>query len=360
LTLTLAKISAHNAHALLARELGGSFGDISLRRSLAADHIRSALYASASLAIEQNVSPTLHTLRLLTSVRKTLDLLWAGTATEHLRNFRVKGDAAQQTLDSLKEFGDIVDTGGGYWLGTPPRIVRSGDTCLAIGAAPNAVLKALSGAAPICAGISRFVELRSKESAEQTISISEWLGSAQDIQSWTKDLLSQHEQRMQSGNDISADQLEIFAPDLLSRTQKNPWIPAQAISRPLAGARLCRPVKTVAYVWDRPFYLIHFRFSAGELLVARSVRVDYSLTRRLRFGLSKLYGNSQTVTGTTSRELVELEMPVALPDPEERITALGWPVPSNPRRVVFHRLAIPFLTEVMGRLAVPVIAKLGP
>jgi hypothetical protein len=357
MTLTLAKISTQNAHAAIAYQLGGAFGDIPLRRSLAADHIRSALYANATLAIDHNFSPAVHTSRLLTSVRKTLDLLWAGTATEHLHDAGATGGVAQHTLDSLKQFGDIVDTGGGYWLGTPLRIVRSGDTSLAIGAAPNAVVTALTGAPPVCAGISRFVELRSKEAADHSLSVSEWLGSVRDIEFWTKDVLDQHEQRMQSGNDIAADQLEIFAPDLLSRTQRNPWVPAKGIDRPLPGARLCRPIKTVAYVWDRPFYLSHFRSSAGALLVARSVRVEYSLTRRLRFGLSKLYGSSQSVIGTASGELIELEMPVALPDAEARVAALGWPLPSNPRRLVFHRLAIPLLAEAMGRLGVVIVVR---
>lgn len=357
MTLTLAKISAQKAHATIAHKFGGVFGDIPLRRSLAADHIRSALYASAVLASAHNFSATVHTSRLLTSVRKTLDLLWAGTATEHLRDADTTGGAAQQTLDSLGDFGDIVGTGGGYWLGTPLRIVQSNDALLAIGAVPNAVLKTLFGAPPICAGISRFWEVCSTESAELTISISQWLGDVDDISSWTKRILDQHEQRMQSGNDIPADQLEIYAPDFLTKAQRNPWMAAQAISGPFTGARLCRPIKTFAYVWDRPFYLSHFRSSAGGLVVARSVRVEYGFTRRLRFGLSKLYGCPQMVIGTASGELVELEMPRAMPDPEVRIVALGWPLPSNPRRTVFHRRAIPFLMEVMRRLAVPILVR---
>jgi hypothetical protein len=357
MTLTLTKVSAHSAHATIAHQFGGVFGDISLRRSLAADHIRSTLYANAALATEHNFSAAVHTSRLLRSVRKSLDLLWAGTATEHLRDVSKTGDVAQQTLDSLRDFGDIVDMGGGYWLGTPFRIVRSGDTSLAIGAAPNAAVRALIGTPPVCAGISRFVEVRSKEGADQTLSVSEWLGSAQEIQAWTKAVLVQNEQRMQSGNDIPADQLEIFAPDLLTRAQRNPWIEAQTINRPLAGVRLCRPIRGVSYVWDRPFYLSHFRFSADGLVVTRSVRIDYSFTRRLRFGLSKLYGSSQTIIVTKSAELVELEMPMALPGEEARVAALGWPLHSNPKRLVFHRLAIPLLTEVMERLGITVTVR---
>jgi hypothetical protein len=355
--LTLANISAQKAHARIAHEFGGAFGDIPLRRSLAADHIRSILYASAVLANAYNSSPAVHTSRLLTSVRKTLDLLWAGTATEQLRDVGTTGGAAQQTLSGLRDFGDIVDTGGGYWLGTPFRIVRSDGALLAIGAAPNVVLEALLGTPPICAGISRFCEAGSKISAELTVSVSQWLGDVEDISSWTKRLLDQHEQRMQSDNDIPADQLEIYAPDFLTRGQRNPWIAAQAMRRPLKGARLCRPIKTFAYEWDRPFYLSHFRSSPGGLVVARSVRVEYGFTRRLRFGLNKLYSRPQIVTGTATGELVELEMPVALPDPESRIAALGWPLTSNPRRTVFHRHAIPFLTEVMRRLAVPILVR---
>lgn len=357
MTLTLTKISAQNARAAIAREFGGVFGDIPLRRSLAADHIRSTLYANAVLASAHNFSPAVHTSRLLTSVRKTLDLLWPGTATEHLRAADATSGVAQQTLDSLKDVGDIADMGEGYWLGTPLRIVRSGDVLFAIGAAPNAALNSLLGVPPICAGISRFWQVRSKEAAEFTITISQWLGDVEDISSWTKRILDQHEQRMQARSDIPADQLEIYAPDCLTNGQRNPWIAAQAVSRPLTGAQLCRPSKTFALEWDRPFYLSHFRSSAGGLVMTRGARVDYSFTRRLRFGLSKLYGIPQAVTGTTNGELIELEMPIALPDPEARIAALGWPLPSNSRRTVFHRHAIPFLTEVMKRLAVPLLVR---
>lgn len=357
MTLTLTKVSAHSARGMIAHQFGGVFGDIPLRHSLAADHIRSSLYANATLAIEHNFSAAVHTSRLLTSVRKSLDLLWAGTAAEHLPDAPRARGVAQQALDSLRDFGDIVDTGGGYWLGTPIRVVRSGDTSLAIGAAPNAAVRALIGAPPVCAGISRFVDIRSKEAADRTLSVSEWLGSTQEIQTWTKAVLDQNEQRMQSGNDIPADQLELFAPDLLTRAQRNPWIEAQTINRPLAGVRLCRPIRAVAYAWDRPFYLSHFRFSAHGLVVTRSVRIDYSFTRRLRFGLSKLYGSSQTITGKKSAELVELELPMALPNEEARVAALGWPPSSNSKRLVFHHLAIPLLTEVMERLGITVTVR---
>jgi hypothetical protein len=101
MTLTLAKMSAQKAHARIAHEFGGVFGDIPLRRSLAADHIRSTLYANAVLASEHNFPQAVHTSRLFTSVRKTLDLLWAGTATEHLRDAGTTGGIAQQTLGRL-------------------------------------------------------------------------------------------------------------------------------------------------------------------------------------------------------------------------------------------------------------------
>jgi hypothetical protein len=309
------------------------------------------------LAGTHGFSPAVHTSRLLTSVRKTLDLLRADAITERMRDVDATRDEAQQTLDSLKEFGDIVDTGGGYWLGTPLRVVRSSDALLAIGSAPNAVLKALLGAPPTCAGISRFGDVRSNESAGLAISVSQWLGEEDDILSWTRRILGLHEQSMRSGNDVPTDQLEIYAPDLLTRAYGNPWIAAQSISEPMLGVRLCRPIESYAYVWDRPFYLSHFRSSSGGLVMTRSVRVDFNFTRRLRFGLSKLYGRAQTISATSGGELVELEMPVALPNPEARIAALGWPLPSNPRRSVFHRRAIPFLAEVMRRLAVQIIVR---
>lgn len=357
MSLQISKISTSDSQALIARQLGGFFGDIALRRALAADHIRSTLYINASIATQHDGSPTVHTSRLLNPVRKTLDLLWPGTATEHLRDSASSGGIAQQTLDCLNQFGDIATTGGGYWLGTPLRLIRSSDTVLTTGAVPNAVLKALFKTSFICAGISRLGHVRDSDVLDQTISVSEWLGTSQEICSWTKSILSQHEKKMGSGNEVPADQLEFFVPEAISRTQRNPWIAAQAIAPNLKGPRLCRPIKTVAYVRDRPYYLVHFRPSAGQLLITRSVRVDYSLTRRLRFGLSTHYGSIAPITVTLNGDIAETELPVAVPEPETRIAALGWPLPSNPKRTSFHRMVIPFLAEAMGRLGVPVNTK---
>lgn len=360
MSVALSKATTQSAQDIIAVGLRCSFGDLSLRQSLAADHIRSALYANAVLGAELKASPALHTTRLLTSVRKTLDLVWPGAGTEHLRQGGTTVGFAQQTLDSLSAFGDAVDTGGGFWVGTPLRLIRFENIYCAVGAAPNCLVKSLVGVSPICAGISRFIEIRANptsEIANVTLSASQWLGAVEELQTWTKRVLHQHDQRMQSGNDIPANQLEIFAPDLLTARQRNPWVPAQTISRPIEGLHLCRPIESYAYAWARPFYLAHFKFVSGELLVSQSVQVDYGITRRLRFGLYCLHRGKQTISANINKDLVELELPLGLPNPEARIAALGWQLPSNQNRFVFHRLAIPLLTEVLGRLGVGIIVR---
>jgi hypothetical protein len=355
MTLTLTKISGPNALNALSHELGGAFGEIALRRALAADHIRSALYANSVLGNAYDLASGVHTSRLLTSVRKTLDFLWPGTLVEHLRDSG-QGGVGQQTLDALKQLGDIVDVGGGYWVGTPLRIVQSGASALVIGAVPNAVLKAAAGAQPICAGISRFLHLRATHSVAvaPTVSVSEWLGDAQPIETWTRETIDRHERQMTTSNDISADQLEIYAPELISSAQRSPWVPAGSISRALTGARLCRPMKGRAYSWDRPFYLSHLRFFEGQLVISRSVRIDYDLTRRLRFGINKLCNAFHSVRVFSAGDLLELELPIALPEPDARIAALGWTLPSNSRRTAFHKNAAPLLSEVMARLGITI------
>lgn len=357
MTFEVSEVSAHDAYIKIARGLGGAFGELPFQQSLAADHIRSILYGSAKYASEHNASAAVHTSRLLTSVRKTLDLLRSAASMERLVGDTNDQDVAQQTLAKLADFGDVVDTGGGYWVGTPHRLVCGGDTLLGLGAAPNAVFKALLKTSPLCAGIARLAENRTRKYTDLALSVVEWLGPVENIVTWTKAILDQHERGMRSGNDVSADQLEVFAPDRLSARQRNPWVSAQAIGEPGPGARLCRPTKSVAFVWDRPFYLSHFQLSRGGLVVSKSVRVEYSITRRLRFGLKNLYGRAETILATTSGDLVDLELPLALPDPEVKIQALGWPLASNPRRTVFHRLAIPLLTEMLERLAVRVIVR---
>lgn len=358
MTITLSKATVSGSKEIIATALQCSLGDAPLYRALAADHLRSALYASASIATELTTTPSVHTTRLLTSARKTLDLVQARSTLE-VRQTGEAADLAQQTLDSLSSFGDVLDTGGGFWIGAPLRLVGSGEAHIVLGAAPNAVIKSVLGTPPICAGISRLAEHRapaSGEVARLVLSVDEWLGVSQPLQIWATGVMRQHERIMQSGNDIPASQLEIYAPDVIaSRRQRGRWLPAEAVSERLVGARLCRPRVSYAREWARPYYLAYLTFNAGELVVSRSAPVEYALTRRLRFGLDALLGANQTIFARSAGEAVELEIPLGLPEPEARVTALGWSHASNPNRTVFHKRVLPLITEVMARLDIAVV-----
>lgn len=360
MTIALRKSTAQATKAFLAAAFHCDAGEAPVKRALIADHIRSAIYANTLSGVAQDYAPALPTTRLLTAARKAADLVWPGTAIEAARDVANTEEAARQTLDGLSAFGDVVDTGGGYWIGTPMRFVPCDAHFLVLGCSPNAVIKAVTGTAPICAGISRMVEIRPsslERLKHSVIPLSTWFGSNEEIGTWTRRILAQHELHLLKGDEVSASQLEVFAPDLLSRTQRNPWLACADIASDLRGLRLCRPLAAKAFAWERPHYLAKFSLRSGELAVLSYVKIDPSLRQRLRFGLARLANAAQVISASVHGDIVELEMPRGLPDAEARIAALGWAATSDPRRLRFHRAVMPLLSEIFERLGIKIIMR---
>ena len=108
---------------------------------------------------------------------------------------------------------------------------------------------------------------RSSNAGATAISPNPWmpgLGRCTPLAEWTAQILSAHEARMEVLQGLSADQLEVYAPDVL-RSQRRPgrWIAVGQIGRPLDGVRLCQPQDRFARSYDKPHYLAHFEFRNG-------------------------------------------------------------------------------------------------
>lgn len=364
MTLTLAKRTPSDIKAIIGRGLGNVHGDLPLQQALAADHIRSALYGHAINYEGTGSLPALHTTRLLTSVRKTLDLLWPGASTHRLPGTTL--DVAQHALDRMAHAGDVFDTGGGFWVGTPFRLVsyNEGAPLLVAGGLPNAVVNEVTDAAPISAGVARFCAVPNAALPEQLRThlqpIDAWLGTVQPLREWTETILAKHEQRMAADQDLSADQLEVYAPDVFeAQKQKGRWMPIRQASHPLKGVRLCRPLSRFTRDWDRPHYLVHFDARSGLNAIIRSVPVSYDTTIRLRFGLDEILAAPRTAILTVGTDTCEWEAPYGLPAPEARVLALAWPAHSAPNRHVFPKLALPLLEHALRRLSIELIQRRG-
>lgn len=360
MSLSLAKLTCDDAIKALAHGLGCVSDVRAIQMALAADHIRSALYANAVRTSAQDTSAALHTTRLLTGVRKTFDLLWPRSAVIGPYG---QDDSAQLALDALALVGDVVDTGGGFWLGTPLRLIQNpGNTSLLIlGALPSFAVKSICGVDPFSTGAHRscFQSPSSNESAFVQ-SIDEWLDCEDPLDTWTQKVLDTHRAKLSSTNDVTADQLEIYAPDIfLSRRQNGRWLEARQLTQGIDGLRLCRPIASASREWARPYYLGEFGFRSGQATLSRGTSVKFDLTLRLRFGLDKILQAPRRIILFTRKDTFDLDLPYDLPNPERRVLGLGWPSGTRDRRLTFHISTKPILSRAFERLGVFVEARGG-
>ncbi|WP_271612411.1 hypothetical protein [Bradyrhizobium sp. CCBAU 21362] len=167
---------------------------------------------------------------------------------------------------------------------------------------------------------------------------------------------------MEQSRGLSVEQLELYAPDIL-RGQQRPgrWIPASHVARAIDGVRLCRPRGAFARAYSRPHFLARFDFKDGSLSLRSSVSIAHEETLRLRFGLDLLLNSPRRISITASDLTFTIERPSALPDPENRVYALGWtdPTADNPsERLTFSNCAMPFVLHALQRLSItPYIAQ---
>jgi ribosomal protein S18 len=263
--------------------------------------------------------------------------------------------------------GDAVSLQGGEWLAAPLRLVADpvGSSFLLIGGAPTDAAYARLASSPTAAAASRFVTnevLRVRKNQELVCSIDDWLGDDEPLDQWTKNLLSRHEARMEPAHGVSADQLEIYAPDVARDTnRRSRWLPAGQIYQELKETRLCRPLQGFARSYDRPSMLAQFSLSDGRLTIRRSTALDRKHQYRLSFGFDLRLGTQRRLVLTVSQTQFSVDRPLWLPEPERRVYALGWDAPQpgvNPERLLFGINSLPFVLHALTRLNVrPIITN---
>ena len=297
------------------------------------------------------------------STRRVVELMWPqdayGITTADGRSDAP--DICSATLRRMETLGDVVDTGRGQWIATPLRIVapENAESCLLVGTAPVPAASQITGAKVICAGATRFLDkqaIRAHDSGEIAQSIDMWLGEMPPLAEWTARILAAHEARMEVMQDVSAEQLEIYAPDVLrSQRRTGRWVAAAQVGRSLDGLRLCQPQGRYARSYDTPQYLAHFEFRDGVPSLRRCVSIKRELTLRLRFGLDNLLKTPRELSIVHAGQTFTIDRPLALPQPEERLYALGWEdrtVSELPDRLVFHLDALPIVLHALRRLSI--------
>jgi hypothetical protein len=345
--------SREAVEASLATRLRGVRQTLAIAGAVVADHIRAGLYG----AVSSDNAQTIHTTCLLSNARRALNLTWPdalSNATEREGNREFCTDI----LDRLSQLGDAWHAGNGQWIGTPLRLVSAEGSkrFLVLGSMPHSLVERRLNASVSCSGVTRFADSTevSTKSIEQ--SVDPWLGTIQPLSDWTTDIVEQSASRMSEVGGLSADQLEIYAPDILrSQRRPNRWIAADEVSRALPEIRLCRPKRGYSAQYDRPYYLAHFSFEGGSLTLQRQAAIPRSISLRLRFGLDIRLDVPRRIQLTASQDTFCVDRPQLLPDPESRVFALGWPDRSGgagTQRLVFHGDALPFVLHALRRLSV--------
>lgn len=353
--IALVQRSIDEAGASLRHEWRGILDRAALAGTLAAEYMRALIYGAAAGHRGAGPVPSIHTARLLASARRAVELLWPEYAHRPPAS-----DICTVTLEQMEAIGDAARIGSGQWLGAPLRIVapKDGYRYLLVGAAPAQAVYRTLGVPPTCVGTSRFVGaevFEAQGNEDIVVSVDAWFGHQQSLAPWTAQVLFHHEGRMDTVEGLSAEHLELYAPDVIQAQHRTGrWIPAGQIGQPLDGPRLCRPLDRYARNWDRPFYLAYFGFKDGALTLRRTAAVNRDFALRLRFGLDVVLKTPRRVSIVRQHDTFWIDRPLMLPQPEARVYGLGWKraAQDSPDRLTFHADAMPFVLHALQRLAV--------
>lgn len=351
---TSSELSAAIADQLLCAKVPDA-----LRRALAAEHIRCAVYMASTGFGEGASAEPIHTTRILSNVRNALDGLWGAGAAHDSRGARLD-DWCRAVLDQLEELGDVQSVGGGYWIATPMRLIElpGAETYLVLGTAPQHVVQSALGAVPSCSGIARFIPRASlKPSYERLMqTFDDWLGITEKLPQWTEIVIAEHAKRFSPPEDVSAEQVEVYAPDVAQKQRRgDAWIPAVQISQPFPKPRMCRPLASYAQRGRWPHYLGMFSFKSRSLTLRQTALLDPKIPGRLRFGFDHLLGVPRTVAVTSAQETCLLDMRFRLPSPQNRILPLSWNETGQAQvwhLNTFHRATLPAVMACLNQLCI--------
>lgn len=327
--------------------------------AVAAEHIRAMLYGACVLPRDSSAASTIHTTRLLTNARRAVELTWPSDTTCD-GSGEPETDICTSTLERMLVLGDAADVGHGQQIATPLRIIALDgvNDCMVVGSAPVAALQHSLGLPIACAGVSRFIGMKSLTKPEHraiVLSMDDWLGPSTSLSAWTAQVLATHDARMEPSHGLSVEQLELYAPDILRSQQRTGrWLSAGHVGRAIDGVRLCRPRGAFARTYSRPHFLARFDFKDGALSLRSSVSIAHEMTLRLRFGLDLILGSPRRVSITSSGLTFTIRLS-PLPYPESRVYALGWddPAASEPaERLTFRSYAMPFVLHALQRLSI--------
>ena len=267
--------------------------------------MRSLIWAAAG--------PTgrVHTNRLINTLLPSWELL----STADIQAVERRREQMREALSALRDAGDILEQGGGYWSPATSRSVTLPDRrgYLLIGGVPSALLP-ITPTAIAQHGPHRHLESipNDLEGLLPVEELSSWArlpnGTLSD---WHRDLLNSLERQPYSPAETEA--FEFYLPDAAPKgcPQFKRW--ATSIGK-LSGTFLARRTRIYG---AREFRLVDAR--GGRIVSAREL---YDIdVRRLMYAIDAESGNSVRAHRTKGPGGEEIRLNSELPRPEQRILA---------------------------------------
>ncbi|MEN8218826.1 MAG: hypothetical protein ABFS56_21120 [Pseudomonadota bacterium] len=284
-----------------------------LMDQIIAEYLRHALYTlSHGSTTVQRVFVT----KFMNQVRRQLTPLWPEKVNAD--------DPIRRVLEQLKQVGDVVELGDGYWLPTPLRLIRLPNCqILLIGGVDTKSLITRFGDIVQPMGFVRCVKptVDTKYFIKAGIDwqhFEDWVGETEktDIGTWTRNLLDEARKRLKpSGSDLT--DFEVYMP-CLSQTnlQYYRWKSAQELNQVPKDIVLCRFKQTFV------------TYCLGRLTGEKSVRLHRESEigqeieiRKLLYGLDALYQNPTYATFEQAN------------DKQGKLIFRSW-LPATPRRLL--------------------------
>jgi hypothetical protein len=203
MTLALAALNKDDVWRCLAQRFRGPPDREALLRALVAEHIRALVFASAVREAEVGVVQRTHTTRLTASVRRNISSLTSDALSPPDGE-----DVVLLTLAAMDELGDVVNTGGGFWLAAPLRFIScpGTDDLLAIGGIPRETVEHDTSSLINLAAASRIIlsfDARNRAYIARSLQpFDTWLGTMEPIGTWTEVVLDTHRQRFSPPEEV--------------------------------------------------------------------------------------------------------------------------------------------------------------
>ena len=359
---SIALLSPTDTVSRLASILACASEPAAVRDAVLAEYIRACVYQPYYWLDEWGPPRSTHTTRIFSAL--TRDIAFLSTDTEYFpcpRTHDDDPDHSASVLRNLSRIGDVVGLGDGFWAPAPVRIVKAtggrSDALLITGGVPFELLQIKFAARVSSVGCARFLHLdggglRRLRAQGELQSIQDWLGGpSENLRLWTRRVLASLTAGLSSMETIEATDCEIYVPDSLpNKPPQRNWLPIRELPVLPRDWRLCRPPASKSASYDRPTYLVLLRDAGGQAAFQKLVLVPADVRRRFMFGFDQVKGVRRTVRIEDRGPIFRAKIPFGLPEPEDRLLALGWPAGHGFSE--FSTYLLPFFIEILNRLYV--------